>query len=497
MKTLKQLRAHLASLQTRASAKIGEIKDGLDDAAIRAIEGEHETLLTEIRATSAEIRQREAAGETDEDATPAPIPAPANVRADSAAETTRTLALMDMGNSAGHPELVRAAIEGGVTVEAFRTQLFDQLVGGQPKVNNQTRIQIGVDAQETTRAAMTEALTYGLGLPVPADGPSEAARQFMGRGLIDLAAESINYRSGRILNARQTDEILTRASHSTSDFPVIFENALNRSLEGRYALAEPTFKQFARQRNFRDFRPHQTVRIGDFPMLQRIAETGEITAGTFGEGKEAVQAFSYARQIRISRQMLINDDLGAIADLLASYGATVALFEEVTFYSLAFNGKLADGKSVFHADHANLAAAGTVIDVDNVGKGRAAMGKQKSIDGKPLLANKPRFLLTGPDKSTEAEKLLATISPATAASVNPFSGKLVPIETSQITGNSWHLLGDPSMGSNWRWGYLDGYEAPRVRMEEPFGTQGFAMSVEHDFGAGAIDSRFGYKNPGA
>jgi len=52
------------------------------------------------------------------------------------------------------------------------------------------------------------------------------------------------------------------------------------------------------------------------------------------------------------------------------------------------------------------------------------------------------------------------------------------------------------MGSNWRWGYLEGYEAPRVRMEEPFGVQGFAMSVEHDFGAGAIDSRFAYKNPG-
>lgn len=498
MKTLKQLRAQLVALQTRATAIMGEITDGLAAEQLRAIEDAHEGILTEIRALTLDINQRVAAGETDDE--PAAVPPVAGERSAeaTAAETTRVVTLMDLGERAGQPELVRAAIAGNVSVDAFRTQLFEGLVGGQTQQQTHARIQLGTDAQDVTRAAMTEALSYSLGAVLPATGPSDAARQFMSRGLIDLAAESINYRStGRTLNARHVDEILTRASHSTSDFPNVFENALNKALEGRYALAQPTFKQFARQRNFKDFRPHNSVRIGDFPMLQKVLETGEIKAGTFGEGKEATQAFSYARRIQISRQMLINDDLGAIADLLASYGATVALFEEVTFYSLAFNAKLADEKEVFHADHGNLTSAGTAIDVDNVGKARAAMAKQKSVDKNPLLANSPRFILTGPDRSTDAEKLVASVTPATAASVNPFSGKLVPIETSQITGDAWHLIGAPELGSNWRWGYLEGYEAPRVRMDEPFGTQGFGMSVEHDFGAGAIDYRFAHKNNGA
>lgn len=487
------LRTNLTDLQAKATAKIAELTDGLEPEKVRMIEGEHETLLGQIRALSMEIKQREAAGETDED--PAPTPQQPNAEATRAAETARVTTIMDLATRAGRTDLTRAAIDGNVTVDAFRAQLFEQLVGTQAPVNGNTRVQVGTDATETTRAAMTEALSYGLGVRVPEAGPSEAARQFMGRGVIDLAAESINYRGGRILNARQIDEILTRASHSTSDFPAIFENALNRTLEGRYALAQPTFKPFTRQRNYRDFRPHTSVSVGDFPMLQKVLETGEIKAGTFGEGKETTQAFSYARRIQITRQMLINDDLGAIADLLSSYGATVALFEEITFYSLAFNAKLADGKDVFHADHNNVGTA-SVIDVDNIGKGRAAMGKQKSKDGNPLLSNSPRFLLTGPDKSTEAEKLLATITPATASAVNPFSGKLTPVETSQISGNAWYLIGAPDMGSNWRWGYLEGYEAPRVRMEEPFGTQGFGMSVEHDFGCGAVDSRFAWKNAG-
>jgi hypothetical protein len=46
-------------------------------------------------------------------------------------------------------------------------------------------------------------------------------------------------------------------------------------------------------------------------------------------------------------------------------------------------------------------------------------------------------------------------------------------------------------------GYLEGAEAPRVRTEEAFGQQGMAMSLEHDFGMGAVDYRGGYKNPGA
>lgn len=490
------LRTNLTDLKAKATAKIGELVDGLEADKVRVIETEHETLLGQIRSLAMEINQREAAGEKDDDPAPVVTP-PVNEAATRAAETARVTQIMDLATRAGRTELTRAAIDGNVTVDAFRAQLFDQLVGTQPPVNGNTRIQIGTEASETTRAAMVEALSYGLGVRLPDAGPSEAARQYMGRGLIDLAAEHIGYRGGRILNARQIDEILTRASHSTSDFPAIFENSLNKTLEGRYALAQPTFKQFTRQRNYRDFRPHTSVSVGDFPMLLKVLETGEIKAGTFGEGKEASQAFSYARRIQISRQMLINDDLGAIADLLSSYGATVALFEEITFYATAFNGKLADDKTVFHTDHNNLAGAGTAIDVDNIGIGRAKMGKQKSKDGNPLLANRPRFLLTGPDQSTAAEKLLATITPATASAVNPFSGKLTPIETSQIEGNAWHLIGAPDQGSNWRWGYLEGYEAPRVRMEEPFGTQGFGMSVEHDFGCGAIDSRFAYKNPGS
>ncbi|WP_029074407.1 hypothetical protein [Kaistia adipata] len=498
MRTLKQLRAALATLNARAAAKLGEIDNGMEADAVRAIEQDHEGILAEIEEVKAEIAEREAEeGETR--SRPGSGSAAEAAALAVRSERERVSTITDLAQRARAPELGAEHVRSGTAVDDFRAALLEHMVAQEAAAptDSNVRAQVGMEEAEKRRGLMVEALSYGLGAPLPQSGPSEGARQYMGRGLVDLAADSVNFRGGRMLNARQVDDIFTRASHSTSDFPIIFEGAINRTLEQRYALAQPTFKRFARKRNFRDFRPDTTVKIGDFPMLQQVLETGEIKYGSFSEGKEQVRAFSYAIALRVTRQMLINDDLGAISELLSSYGASVALFEEVTFYATAFNGKLADNKDVFHADHANLAAAGTAIDVDNVGKARAAMSKQKSSSGNPLLSNSPKILLVGPDKLTEAEKLLASITPATVANVNIFSGRLEPVESSQLTGNAWYLLADPAAGSNYRWGYLEGYEAPRVRMDEPFGQQGFAMSVEHDFGCGATDSRFAYKNPGA
>ncbi|MCZ7466662.1 hypothetical protein [Rhizobium rhizogenes] len=492
------LRATAADLTTRAENKRKELVEGLSDDAARAIEKEHSDILAELDGVRAGI----ATLETAERGSPAPTPVNTSPQAVAQnaerAERERVTTIDDLAARAGFPDFARDHIRSGTSLDSFRGLLLDHMVTNErtAPTDSRVRVHVGNDEADTIRSARVEALAYGLGAPVPQAGPSAAARQYMGQGLVDIAADCVNFHGRRMLNARDIDNIFSRAVHSTSDFPVIFEGAVNRTLEQRYALAQPTFKRFARKKNFRDFRPDTIVKTGDFPMLEKILENGKIKFGSFGEGKEAVQAFSYAIALNISRQMLINDDLGAIAELLTSYGASVALFEEITFYGGAYNGKLADGKTVFHADHKNLAAAGSAITVDSVGEGRKSMGRQTSLDGKPLLANPARIMLVGPNQLTDAEKLLASITPATVSTVNIFSGKFELVETSQIADNSWDLFADPSTGSNYRWGYLEGYEAPRVRMDEPFGSQGFSMSVEHDFGCGATDFRFGYHNPG-
>lgn len=488
---LKRLRARLKALEARAAGKLAEIKDDTAAEAARAIEAEHAEIVGEIETVRGEIAEAERAV-ADEEAAEA---ANAN-RREEAGAAARAVTILDLGERAGMDlSAVREAIAANVTVEEFRQRAFDHMASR----DNASRIsnaRVTHDEQDTIRSARIEALSYSFGAPRPQDGPSAAARQFMDHGIVSLAMHCTGERNYPH-SAAAKDELIQRAAMTTSDFPLIMGSAINRTLEARYALATPTYRRIARQRNFRDFRAHTSLKTGDFPMLEKVAEDGAIKFGKLSEGKETLYCYSYAKALALTRQVLINDDLGAIMDMLADYGQTVALFEEVTFYATALNATLADAKTVFHSGHANLAVSGGAISVDTVAAGRTAMAQQKSLDGNPLLANAPAILLCGPTTITDAEKLVASITPATVSNVNIFSGRLEPLSTAQITGNAWHLLPDPATGCNYRWGYLEGAAGPRVRVEEPFGRQGMAMSVELDFGCGATDYRYGYKNPGA
>lgn len=397
-------------------------------------------------------------------------------------------------------DAVRAAIEGGTSLDNFRTIVLNDLAARSERTSI-SNITVGRSGEDPVarRAVMQEALVARLqessGARVT---PSDAARQYMGHSLSEMAAVSINARS-MPRTARERIEVYERAFHTTSDFPIIFAGALNARLEAAYQAAQPVYRRIARQQNFVDFRPHDVLRVGDFPMLQKVNQAGEIKYGTFGEKKETIAVGAYAIAINFTRQMLVNDNLGAIDQILAGQGTTIALFEEITFF--ATKGTVGpvlveDGKAVFHADHANLAGSGAAIDVTSLSAGRAALRKQKRLDGN-VMNLAPRILLVSPDKETEAEKIVATVQPTQNSNVNPFSGKLDIVVGGQMTGNAWELYVDPSFGTNWQWGLLDGYTAPRMRIDEPFGTQGVAVSLEHDFGCGAIDFRYGYRNPGA
>jgi len=436
-------------------------------------------------------------------AAPAPTPAPAP---DLAAERTRSASIAALGAQHGLPaDLVQRGLAEGMSLEQFRAAAFDQLAARHAPASH---VRIERDETETRRLGMQDALSRAFLPNAPAGDVPEATRPFMGRSIVSLAAERLGERHVPENFAGRSD-LIQRAMHTTSDFPILLENALNRGLGASYDLAPQTYREIAVREDFNDFRPHDTVTIGDFPLLQPIAEAGKIQFGSVGEKKETVSVVPYAIGLAISRQLMVNDSLGGIARVLASYGQSVALFEERTFYAMkALNSGagptlLEGAAAMFTVGRTNLAASGTAITVASVGAGRAAMRGYRSLPakagetGNELLYNAPRILLVGPAKETEAEQFLTSITPNTNANAVPASMRsLRPVVSQMITGNAWELYTEPSVRSNFRWGLLNGYTAPRIRIEDPFGTQGTQLSVEHDFGCGGIEWRAGYRNPG-
>jgi HK97 family phage prohead protease len=423
-----------------------------------------------------------------------------------AAERTRIKEINDIGRRSGMEAAdIDRAIGDGTSVEAFRHAAFERLAtDAESRPTRSVRVER--DASETRAIAMTEAMAHRMG----ATGElSEPAREYAQRSIVEMAAIHVGHR-GFLASARDREAVLDEAfgrrsggAHSLSDFPLLFENAMNRALQARYNIAQASYRKIARQRTYVDFRDHNSVRFGDFPTLQPIQEGGEIKNGTLVEAREKTRVIPYGVSFTVTRQMLVNDSLGGLDRALSTYGDKVMQFEDKTFYAMLTSGSANNGPTliegnaqVFAAGRGNLAGSGTVIDVAALDAGRKALRKQTNLDGEPLDIT-PKIILVSPDKETQAQQLLAPLQAAQASNVNPFTATLQIVATARLTGNPWYLFESPDILPCFEWGLLEGFTAPRLRLESPFGTQGLSVSLEHDFGCGAIDFRGAYRNPGA
>lgn len=467
-------------------------------AAVAAITGE-ETMTQAAQKAAAEVTAADvAAVESSDTAQPVVATEQPKPRKDKAWAANFYAVAESSGLALGELNAIVAASD---SYDMAKDKLIDALStarSANKPLPNGGHIDVLRDEAETRRIGMEHALLAQFSGHAPQD---ERARPFMDMGVVDMAAACVGWRGSRRTVADR-ERILAAATHTTSDFPHIFENALNKQLAARYRDATPTYRTISRRMSFADFRPHPVVNAGDFPEMREILEGGEIQYGTFGEKREAVAVKSYAVAVRVSRQMLINDEMGAIAQVIADQGRAAARFEDKTFYAMMFSGSNADGptlaettRQVFNTTDSSKASTPGTIDLTTLSVARASLRKRKSVDGSPLSVI-GRYLLVGPDRETVAQQIVAPIQAQQAGNVNPFSGTMSVVVTPYITGNSWYLLADPADGANFIHGFLTGYEAPRMRMDEPFGQQGMAFSLEHDFGVGAVDHRFGFKNAG-
>lgn len=520
MARLAKLRRKLNELNARATAKLAELKDDTPAAIRSNIEAAHAAILQDIEGRKAEMDAIEAEGEegeatrgraTQTAASDIKAVGEAAVRADR----ERQKSIRDIGGKLNlAAEFIDLHALGETTLEQFRALALDEMAKrqeGEGGPRHSASVEIVSDEGENRRRGMVDALVARLArasgdrkVEIPAH-----ARAYGEMGLPEIAAECIGFR-GALRTAKQVTDVFDRAFEqraygalSTSDFPGIFLDAMNKRLLARYGVAAPTYQKFCARYNASDFRTQNVIRAGDFPTLQPLGQNGEIKSGSFSESKETFTVSPYAVRLNISRIMIVNDNLGAIDQILGSAGQRVSDWENGIAYTslLSASGAgptlLTDTTAVFASGHSNLAGSGTIIDIANVGVGRAAMMKQTTIDG--LKANfVPMTLLCGPDKLTQAEQLLTLITPALIASAVPDSlRRLNPVGDANISGNPWYLFADPAIAPCFVYGYLDGFDGPRMTSQQEFGVQGMSVKLEHDFGVAAVDFRGGYRNPGA
>lgn len=384
-------------------------------------------------------------------------------------------------------------IDRDLSVTEARAEAFEAM---QTRTRNTPRIRV-VGSNEDP-AVMRTRRADALYARVSGTAPTDEARPFMAETLRDMARACVEA-AGVSTRGMDADSLFRAAMHTTSDFPQLLTSTGNRTLMTAYtAAASPIKTTLARQTTLADFRPGTKLKLSDIGLLQRVTESGEIKHTTRGEAAESYALDTYATMFALSRKALINDDLGAFRD----WGATAGRMAAETEANLLVNMLLAnpvmgeDGKALFHADHGNLAAAGTALDVTNVSAARLAMRGMKALDGNTPINATPRYLVVGPELETAAEQLLASIYAATVADANPFTGKLSLLVEPRITDDSWYVFADPAVLPVLEYAYLSSAQGPQMASREGWDVLGMEFRVVLDFGCGAVDWRGAYHNPG-
>jgi len=393
-------------------------------------------------------------------------------------------------------------IDGDADADGARRAAFEALARrSSPAIwTEQVRVEIGESQDEPALRArqMGEALYARIN---PRHELSEPARRYAYATPVDMAKELLTLR-GESTMGLSPASIVTRALHTTSDFPIILGDTVGRVLRDAYQAAPAGVRRLGRQTTARDFRAVNKIMLGEAPLLEKLNEHGEIKAGTMAEAREAYKVETWARKIGITRQVLVNDDLGAFSDLARRMGQGAAETEARILVDLleanTGNGpKLSDNKTLFHADHSNKAGSGAAISDTTLSAARLALRTQKGIEDRTIRVT-PKNLLVPPALETEAEKWLATVAPAKAADVNPFSGSLsLVVEPRLASATRWYITADPSEIDGLEYAYLSGNEGPQVESRSGWDVDGVEIRVILDFGAGFIDHRGWFMNPGS
>jgi hypothetical protein len=443
---------------------------------------------------------------------PAPTPAPA-----SAGEDTRSAVEAERKRSAEILKAVRAAklgdefatelIEGGKTLDQARAAIIEKWAENDPNkgTGNQSRASVQTDEADKRRAGMEDAIVFRSTPDAKGIADKIRGNEFRGMSLLRMAEESLNA-VGVKTRGMSDREIATaalgidnsRMYHSSSDFPIILGNTVNRTLRAAYDLQPRTFLPFCRRASAKDFRNMTKAQIsgivGNFDL---IPEGAEYERKTLNEASESYRVFKYGQIIAITWETLINDDLDAFSRVPAAIAAKAAQRQsDIVWGILTSNPNMSDNQPLFSAPHGNLGTATAIVEA-GINAARAAMRKQTSLEG-DFINVQPQFMMVGPDKETEAQKLLQAVIVATRTQdTNVFRGFTDLIVEPRLTGNQWYLSANPSTIDTIEYAFLEGDGELFTEQKTGFDVDGVQIKARMVFGAKAIDWRGLYRNPGA
>lgn len=425
--------------------------------------------------------------------------------ADATAQATqRSAEIVELCTRHGFGERAAEFITAGHSVDQVRTLILNDMATRDAAAGgNLNRVQAGADEVDKFRGAATDSLLARAMIINPATKSRYAvdgANPARGMALRELARMCLN-RIGVRTDGMSVLEMVGRAfTQSGSDFPVLLENAMHKSLQAGYAVAGDTWQRWCARGEVSDFRAHNRYRVGSLGNLDALNELGEFKNKAIPDGeKSSITAGTKGNIINLSRQAIVNDDLGAFIGAASMLGRAAARTVEVDAHALlASNPTMTDGFALFSAEHGNLESAGapTVATVDAA---RVKLASQTDISGNDYLDLRAAVFLSGLVYGSTARVLnSAEYDPDTANKLhkpNVVRGLFRDVvDTPRITDTKWYLFADPGEAPVIEVAFLEGNDQPFLDQQDGFTVDGSRWKVRLDYGVGVIDYRGAVRN---
>lgn len=318
---------------------------------------------------------------------------------------------------------------------------------------------------------------------------------------------------------------------TTSDFPYLFGDVLDRQLLAAYQETPQTYRNFAKVGRVRDFRTVKRFSTyGGDQVLEEVKIKQEYKVGKINENTPVEYSVKkYGRRIPLAWETLLNDDLEALADIPNRFGRAARRSEQ-KFVTQQYVDASGPHASVYTSGNKNIVTSNPVLSLAALQTAMTQLANKTDENGEPIFIEAvelvvPPALQVAGLNYLNALQIVLTEKGGTSntqlwtqnwmkAQFRLNVDAYIPIVASTANANtSWFLFANPDNGRPAiEIDFLLGHEEPEIFMKSPnatrvgggedamngdFDTDSIEYKVRHVFGGASIDPKMSMGSNGS
>ena len=398
-----------------------------------------------------------------------------------------------------HDDLMAQCLDDMEVSEAKAQQMLLAKLSAKKTESLGQPVKVLEDESEKRRKGFTAAMLGRAGLV-----KDQESNEFRGFSMAEMARYTLEKAGVNTRNMHKMEMVGAAFTHTSSDFPNILKDVVNKTMLKGWDEAPETFEAWTSDGILTDFREATRAGINTFPALDAVPDGGEYKYGTVGDRGEVIQLATYGKLVSLTRQTIINDDLNAFTKIPLSMGrAARRTIGNLAYAVLTSNPLMADGVALFAGGHNNLGSAGALA-TGTVDELRALMAKQ--TDGNATaLGITPAYLVV--PEALRGQAIITVESETEIAasqnnsrrpnSVRNIAEVISDARLDAASATAYYLIANPALFDTVEVAYLDGVKVPYLEQKDGWSVDGSSFKVRIDAGVKALDYRTMAKNAGA